>query len=109
MTSSHVICGLGPPQSKILATPMVGRRVGDRKIADSGSIPELPMLRCCVLGKDTYFPLELPVVVAYPDGRLAARIPKRVLRVCVVLKQIECGANLIRVSQIPFGPDLHRA
>ena len=24
MTSLHVICGLGPPQSKILATPMVG-------------------------------------------------------------------------------------
>ena len=23
MTSLHVICGLGPPQSKILATPMV--------------------------------------------------------------------------------------
>ena len=24
MTSLHVICGLGPPQSKILATPMLG-------------------------------------------------------------------------------------
>ena len=26
MTSLHVICGLGPPQSKILATPMAVKR-----------------------------------------------------------------------------------
>ena len=45
MTSLHVICGLGPPQSKILATPMdrpiSGRvdRASATEAVDSGSIP----------------------------------------------------------------------